>query len=219
MYQKWREQSLRRKIFFATGMLFLVFACGILCRFIRHEYQQNEKINELNAEIKLLYSELESRETDVAFSENTYNYLAIGNSITLHDTCNFWWSECGMAASKTTEDYFHKLCMELRTEFGDITAYAYNFSVWEIMAADRAETLPVLDAYLSNDLDLVTVQLGENVHNLDDYEEDYKYLLEYISDRVSDQCEIIVIGDFWEWNERDCIKQKICSGGGINMSI
>lgn len=206
---------MRKKVYFVAGTCVLMLLCGMSYKFLQHEYRQNEKINQLNAEVKLLSSELEGMTADVIFAEDTYNYLAIGNSITLHDTCNFWWNECGMAASEKSEDYFHKLCMKLEDKYGTTTAYAYNFSVWEIMETDRAETLPILDPYLSENLDLVTIQLGENVYNLTDYEEDYNYLLEYITDRVSEQCEIIVIGDFWENNDRDQIKKKVCSGGGV----
>ena len=40
-------------------------------------------------------------------SEAPYRYLAIGNSITRHPECVYWWSEAGMAASTPEQDYFH----------------------------------------------------------------------------------------------------------------
>lgn len=209
----------KRQICAVTVICIFIMGCAILYAFIRHEYKQDEKIKLLNAEVELLYSELEGMSSDISFPEDTYNYLAIGNSITLHDKCNFWWNQCGMAASKESEDYFHKLCVKLEEEYGPITAYPYNFSVWEIMGTDRAETLHVLDTYLSENLDLVTIQLGENATNLDDYEDDYEYLLEYITDSVSEQCRIIVIGDFWENGERDQMKKRACSGGVLRMLI
>jgi hypothetical protein len=33
--------------------------------------------------------------------------LAIGNSITTHGKCSYWWSNAGMAASDELHDYFH----------------------------------------------------------------------------------------------------------------
>ena len=38
---------------------------------------------------------------------NEFNYLAIGNSITQHGICDYWWNKHGMAASKEDKDYVH----------------------------------------------------------------------------------------------------------------
>lgn len=204
---------MKKKIYLIMITIVVVGCVAAAYKFMQHEYRQNEKISQLNAQIKLLATEFENKDLNIDFSEDSYNYLAIGNSITLHEICDYWWNECGMAASEETEDYFHKLCKKLKDEYGEVSAYAYNFSVWEIMASDRAETLEVLKPYLNPNLDLITVQLGENVSNLDEFENDFKFLLEYISENVPD-CEVIVIGDFWEKANRDSVKEDVCLRGG-----
>lgn len=197
---------MKKRIHFIVILVF-VYMCGLISYgFVKHEIQQNEKIMMLSAQ-------LENKDLDINFSEDGYNYLAIGNSITLHEINDYWWNECGMAASKETEDYYHKLCEKLKDEYGKISTYAYNFSIWEIMATDRAETLALIEPYLDKNLNLVTVQLGENVTNLNDFESDFEYLLEYIAEKLPNS-EIIVIGDFWEKDNRDSIKEKVCLGGG-----
>ncbi len=204
---------MKKKAWIVLGSVFLVLFSLLSYKFIRFEIRQNEKIAQLNEELLVLSSKLENKDLNIAFSEDSYNYLAIGNSITIHGICDYWWSESGMAASRVSEDYFHKICAKLEDTFGKVESYAYNFSIWEIMANDRAESLAILDFYLDEKLDLITVQLGENVSNLVDFEGDFEYLLEYITQKVPG-CEIIVIGDFWENGDRDSMKERICSGGG-----
>lgn len=38
---------------------------------------------------------------------NEFKYLAIGNSITQHGICDYWWNKHGMAASREDRDYVH----------------------------------------------------------------------------------------------------------------
>lgn len=137
------------------------------------------------------------------------NYLAIGNSITKHDIVNYWWSECGMAASKPDKDYFHLVTafLEKSKENIIVCSYAYNFAIWENQATDRAETLNALDDYLNEDLNLITVQLGENASDLSTFLGDYEYLLNHIK-TYCPKAQIIVIGDFWEYGERDKMKRQ-----------
>lgn len=49
------------------------------------------------------------------------NILFIGNSITLHGKCNYWWGEWGMAASDKEKDYVHQLVKRL--EMGGVTNF------------------------------------------------------------------------------------------------
>lgn len=85
----------------------------------------------LNGKIKTLYLRIDQLETQLSitadnsrkmlsfsregtkFSErcdpSRFNCLVIGNSITKHGKCDYWWGEYGMAASKLSNDYFHLL--------------------------------------------------------------------------------------------------------------
>ncbi len=142
-----------------------------------------------------------------------YTYLALGNSITKHAKCDYWWNECGMAASAAEKDYFHLIASRLETEYGELRAAAYNFSAWEITAADRAQTLLTLDSYLAVKPDLITLQLSENVTDMTDFASDFRYMLDWLSEKCPDSV-IIVIDEFWD-AVKSGIKKDICSEKGI----
>lgn len=117
-----------------------------------------------------------------------------------------------MAASALENDYVH--LVEKGLEENDVTTCAYNFSVWETMATDRAETLILLDPYLSNYLDLVTIQLGENVDDTTTFESDFEYLITYIKDHATN-ADIYIVGDFWK-SSTDALKQMAAENMGVN---
>ena len=94
----------------------------------------------------------ESKKSSVNRNPDDYNYLAIGNSITIHPLNEYWWNECGMAATSAENDYVHIVTKALVAK-----SYAYNFATWEMMWHDRGETLSLLDGLLSEELDLVTI--------------------------------------------------------------
>ena len=110
-----------------------------------------------------------------------------------------------MAASEPERDYFHIVSEELKRMYPSITCCAYNFAVWEMMSADRAETISLLAPYLNEKINVITIQLGENVNDLSTFENDYTELLKHIR-RQCPEAKIIVVTDFWEKNERDIMK-------------
>ena len=170
--------------------------CGY--KFIKHEKNQNYRINELNEQLSLLQGRMDSAE-DVEWLDDGYNYLAIGNSITSHPLAFYWWNEdIGMAATTEDKDYVHIVASTLPQPY---KAMAYNFSVWEAQSHDRAETLSLLDGYLSDKLNLVTIQLSENASDLTTFEEDYVELIGYVKDNAPN-AQIIVIDDFWDSGEK-----------------
>ena len=200
------------------NIVILAFVAVLLCTFMlvkfsRYENRQNQKISALENQMRILKEEASSNEF-VQNCKGGGNYLAIGNSITKHGICDYWWNEIGMAATKEENDYFHLVCSELTKEYGNVNSFAYNFSIWETQSADRAETLAVLDPYLTEEIDLVTIQLGENATNLKTLETDFLYLLEYIQEKVP-EAQMIVIGDFWEYKERDSLKEKAADSCGV----
>ncbi len=100
----------RLRIVLAVVLICAVFICGVYCgyRLIRHERIQSQQIAEMQATISKLSLKINSlSENDVEWLEDGINYLAIGNSITLHPINSFWWNEIGMAASDAQYDYFH----------------------------------------------------------------------------------------------------------------
>ncbi len=154
-------------------------------KFIKHEKLQDEKLADLQIQVAWYREESSASRPDVPeFAEDGYNYLAIGNSITKHPICDYWWNEIGMAASSEQNDYVHLVAEGIGI---DANVYAFNFYIWEVQSSDRAETLTVLEPYLSQNLNLVTVQLGENVVDRATLEQDYEELIRYIQDRCP-QC-------------------------------
>ena len=145
----------------------------------------------------------------IASRGRDYSYLAIGNSITLHYKTEFWWNECGMAASKTENDYYHIVLEKLEDIKGKkVNSQAVAYSAWELMADDRSETYYIIDDYLVPQVDLITIQLGENAKYVDTFEIDFEALIHHIQNKCPN-AQIIVIGDFWKFVDRDEIKKRV----------
>lgn len=119
-----------------------------------------------------------------------------------------------MAATSVENDYYHIVLNHIKETNYTVKSYAFNFAIWEMLYTDRAETLEALDPYLDESLDLITVQLGENVGNLDTFESDFEYLINHIKE-VSPSAEVIVIGDFWENENRDEMKKEAAEKCGV----
>lgn len=100
---------------------------------------------------------------DTAYSEDAFNYFAIGNSLTMITS----WGR-GICSTRPDNDYFHLVSAELESRQGNVVSYAYNFSLWE-RAMNRDSTLDLLDVYLDEKLDLVTTQLDENTSDTSTY--------------------------------------------------
>lgn len=146
----------------------------------------------------------------VEWDADGYNYLAIGNSITKHMICDYWWNEIGMAASKVDKDYFHLVSEYLDSEKDSVVFYAYNGNAWEIQATDRAQVLGVWDKLLDESLDLITIQLSENASDLSTFESDFRYMVEYVKEKCPN-ARIIIIDDFWS-DEKSEMKKRAIDG-------
>ena len=177
-----------------------ILFCGV--KFYKHEKVQQDRIASLEGKVSLLLAA--SNKSSIEWNSANYNYLAIGNSITIHPLNEYWWNECGMAATTAEKDYVHLVAFSLDARF-----YAYNFSTWELMGHDRGETLALLDGLLSEKLDLVTIQLSENATDLSTFESDFEELIRYVQKRATN-ARILVIGDFWDKKQKDAMKQKAC---------
>lgn len=67
----------------------------------------------------------------------------------------------------------------------------------------------LLDEYLHEELNLITIQLGENAQDITTFESDFQYLIHYIKEECP-KAHIIVIGDFWRFKNRDKMKETVC---------
>lgn len=137
-----------------------------------------------------------AEKTAIQPKKDTFSYLAIGNSITIHAICDYWWTRSGMAASEPSKAYVNLVAKELKKKHKNVNFNAFNFFQWELLKHDRAELLPMLDKHLDPNLDLVTIQLGENVTDNSTFKADLAELFRYIK-KKSPKAKIIVISDFW----------------------
>ena len=172
----------------------------------KHQKEQDEKIEYL---IGI------TDKSEVAYEDDAFNYLAIGNSLTKHPLCNYWWNECGMAASTADKDYYHQIVAYLESAYGKVVSEATNGASWETQATDRQETLVAFDNYLSPKLNLVTIQFGENAQDLTTYEEDFEELIQYVKDHAPN-ADIVVIGDYWVNGNRDELKKTAAENCGVS---
>lgn len=188
-------------------------------KFVQCEEMQNKEIDQLTEDVNCLKAEINSLKNldDDAEDSNTgFGYLAIGNSITWHGIADYWWNEIGMAASSADKDYVHRVVSYLQNQYGQVNYNAYNFYVWEVQGADRAETLQLLDEYLDEKLNLVTIQLGENVTDMETFETDYEELIRYVQQKAP-EAQIIVVDEFWRDDNKSAQKVEAVNNTGVQF--
>ncbi len=159
----------------------------------------------------------DSETTSSVGEEEVFKYFAIGNSITKHQKCDYWWNEIGMAASAAENDYVHLVTAGLKEKYKNVQAEAYNFSVWEITASkERSQTFSILDPMLAEDLNLITIQLSENAATtLSGIENDFVRLVRYIQGKCPD-ARILLIDDYY-YAERGALKKSAADRCGLTF--
>ena len=209
-----QDRTGRRIIGIAVIVLVCLFLVGGFCgyKLFKHEKEQNQKIRDLGIQVSLLKAKMNPAQ--VSWLDDGFNYLAIGNSITAHPLASYWWNKSvGMAASTEDKDYVHLIAASL-PEHSKV--HAYGSAVWEAQAHDRAETLSLLDGYLSDKLNLVTIQLSENATDISTFETDYVELIEYVK-KGAPNAQIIVIDDFWDAGEKARMKKAAAEKTGVDF--
>ncbi len=144
-----------------------------------------------------------------------YTYLALGNSVTHwegkpEEVNEIWWSDYGMAADRPEHDYVHLVAAHLAEKRPEVEYQAVCFQDWETNeAGDRDSYLKELDDVVNDDVDLVTVQLGENItEDTPVTVEDYTSLIEYLKEEAP-QAKIILLGQIlWDNESVQSIKQQ-----------
>lgn len=198
--------------------------CSIIggVKLFNHETNQKNRINLLTEKINKMETIISSQneyfeerfnqttnyfEYQIDYRENGFNYLAIGNSLTLIKS----WGH-GICSTRNDNDYFNLLVIDLKNNNNDVVAYPINFSLWE-QNVDRKKTLKLLDVYLSKYLDLITIQLGENIRNTQGYHNDLKELIEYVRSKAP-KAKIVLIGDWWSI-DRNNIRKNVAKETGV----
>jgi len=151
------------------------------------------------------------------------DYLAIGNSITMHPKRPYWPNAMGMGATSIEKDYFHQVCAGLEKKYhaapGTINCAAMNFAIWESAESDRLYSMTILDPYLTPQLDIISIQLGENFLDMANFAALYTQLVTYIRGKCPN-AQIVLVGNFWTNPEADAIKQQVaqtCSCSFVSL--
>ena len=191
-------ESTGKKVFVLSlfAAMLALFATGCACGDHERRIEALEKnVSDLQWQLAMVKPNPEA--TKKLWPRDSFNYLAIGNSLTKHGVCKYWWNPVGMAASDADHDYFHLVKSGLRRRYGKVTAHAINFATWEITGHDRDQTFSAIDKVLDERISLVTIQLGENVRDRSTFAQDYVSLIEHIREKTGGKAQIIVVGDFW----------------------
>ena len=146
-------------------------------------------------------------------AEETFQYLAIGNSITRHPECEYWWSDAGMAASEPSRDYFHIVTEYLMENHESVSATAINYVEWELAASDKAATYSVIDPFLNEKLGLITLQLSENAPMSRSLGKNLADLVRHIQ-KECPNAHVIVVDDFWS-DAKSSAKKKTARSLGV----
>lgn len=151
-----------------------------------------------------------------------YDYLAIGNSITMHPRQSYWPDAMGMGATLPQNDYYHLVSASLAAACAAqgraYNSAAFNYAIWEINYGKRAEVLYLLDPYLSAELELVTIQLGENaIPDPNGFAADFPALIQYIRTKAPN-AKIVLIGNFWNNTVEETVKRQCAQAYGLSYA-
>ena len=140
-----------------------------------------------------------------------YSVLALGNSITKTAYTELWWGYWGMGASCRERDYIHLLQSMIAADH-EVTMTVQNFSIWEQpepAGTTRTGALSSLDSLMTQQYDLIVIELGENIINTTDLVNDYQNLINYL-EIMQPSAQIVIVGDFWENKAVDAAEKSIC---------
>ncbi len=151
-----------------------------------------------------------------------YDYLAIGNSITLHPRQSYWPDAMGMGATTLNQDYYHLVSASLSESAArqgrSYNSAALNYAIWEINSGAREDVLYLLDPYLSKYLELITIQLGENaIPDASGFAEDFPKLIAYIREKAPN-AQIVIVGNFWNCDVETAVKQQCAASYGLSYA-
>lgn len=154
----------------------------------------------------------------VRVSKKTYYYLAIGNSLTFHPKCSFWWGDYGMAASSPEKDFMHQVGAKLSGPGVSVEETFLSLARWETEPQNRNRILKEMESMLDARWDVITVQAGDGVRSLYGFERDLSRLLKYVQ-KKNPKTELVVVGNFWTdshiFAQSEMIKKRVCAQAKI----
>lgn len=106
-------------LYFINALVFcMIIIQFVFFRKIRYTLSKVKSIETKLAKYDSVRLESKGQVFEKGCYKSKFNYLAIGNSITLHEVCDYWWNECGMASTSKNNDYFHRVIKEFKKIYG-----------------------------------------------------------------------------------------------------
>lgn len=216
----------KKLVFILVPVMLIVIAAGAW--FAMHEKNQSVNISALLAENEKLGEKVDklAEKLDRATLElaqqadretrepvewgDGYNWMAIGNSMTWRSK----WQR-GICSTMPDNDYFGIVKAWLENRHENVQAERCNYSDWE-QSTIRASVFDLIAPYLSEKLDLVTIQLGEDISDTETYWDDLERLIRYVEGHCP-SAQIILIDDFWS-QERSDIRRAVAAGTHIQFA-
>lgn len=194
-------------------------ACRAL--FLNQEYldkvysQQTEELTEAGVITPTPTSE---PEPEPEVPEKKFKYVAIGNSVTIHETNDLWHGDWGMAATSKEADYVHVLAERIgEAKFTPVDLSVISCKNWELGDDRRGELLHAFDN-IPQDTDLITIQTGENITTfIENLDGDYDALFGYIRSKAPN-AQILVLGEvLWPQDAIETAKRNNCGKYNIGF--
>lgn len=217
-------------------------------RLIRHERSQQQQIDRLQGQLSFLTAKInqsnqsensELNKWKASIETAIFNYLAIGNSITLHGIVDYWWSECGMAASTASRDYFTLVVNDLKQHLvANDTNDTNGLMINGLNNADVTNVTDANDKYREVNATRLNFSTWERLAH--DRDETFEVLDPWLDKRINlitiqlsenaldlntfeadlaslvehiqarcPQTVVIIIDDFWS-DEKSQIKRRVC---------
>ena len=150
-------------------------------------------------------------------SDKTFDYVALGNSVTCNDVAEGnWWGSWGMAASSEEKDYIHLVARWLGGQTPkDVTTTVLDLKKWEV-AQNRNAILADYEGYFNEHTDLVTIQTGENITSFKEtLGSDYNSLVKLIKEKAPN-AQILMLGEtLWPSEDIEAAKRGACAAYGV----
>lgn len=157
--------------------------------------------------VGILTSCSNKNQTNTDKNVNIKKWVAVGNSITWHPVNEYWWGEYGMAATKPENDFVHVLNRKFQASSGTDVSFKIAWCVdWE--RNHNGYDLKYFDSFFNGDEDLIVIRIGENVTSLDNYESDFKSLVQYLKS-LAPNARVVVSGIFMSASTDREAKEKI----------
>lgn len=103
----------------------------------------------------------------------------------------------------------------MKKQHDNVQTYAYNAASWELHTNDRSQVLDTWNKILDSSIDLVSIQLGENVLDVDNYEDDFREMVQFVISKCP-HAHIIIVDDFWS-DENSIIKRAAIDGFDVEF--